>query len=104
MKTRPSRFAAARTAAVEISGGWIHRAAGRARTTFGPASAADQDGRPLRLAGLWGAFIRYGTAQAIGLQAAGADVTFYYVDRLGEFDGNESDRRVFLDRVVAAGI
>jgi glycosyltransferase involved in cell wall biosynthesis len=59
---------------------------------------------PLHLAVLCDAFIRYGSAQAIGLRATGVSVTFYYVDRLGEFDGDIHDRQRYLDRVTDAGI
>lgn len=79
----------------------IHRAAGVSRRRH-PALAGE--GLEPKLAVLCDSFIRYGSAQAIGLKAAGADVTFYYVDRLGEFADSEADRAPYLDRVAAAGI
>jgi glycosyltransferase involved in cell wall biosynthesis len=62
------------------------------------------DGRPPKLAVLSDAFVRYGSAQAIELHKAGANVVFYYVDRLGEFAGDWSERETFLKRVRHAGI
>jgi glycosyltransferase involved in cell wall biosynthesis len=60
--------------------------------------------RPVRAAVICDAFIRYGSAQALGLQAAGAHVTFYYIDRLGEFAGSLADREEFLNAVRDSGI
>jgi glycosyltransferase involved in cell wall biosynthesis len=81
----------------------IHVLAATARRVARRSSAAEATG-PVRVAVLCDAFIRYGSEQALGLKASGADVTFYFIDRLGEFDGNEADRRLFLDRVHEAGI
>lgn len=49
-------------------------------------------------------FLRYGSAQAIGLKSAGAQVTLYYADRLGEFGGRPEDRELFLDHARTAGV
>ncbi len=49
-------------------------------------------------------FLRYGSAQAIGLKAAGADVTLYYVDRLNEFAGDASERDAYVAAARDAGV
>lgn len=49
-------------------------------------------------------FIRYGSAQAVGLKEAGIEVAFYYVDRLNEFNGSDTDRERYLQKVRDAGI
>jgi glycosyltransferase involved in cell wall biosynthesis len=48
--------------------------------------------------------LRYGAAQALGLHAAGASVTLYYVDRLGEFGGSAKERERYLREARDAGI
>jgi glycosyltransferase involved in cell wall biosynthesis len=63
-----------------------------------------RDTRVLRVAVLCDAFIRYGSAQARALRESGADVTFYYIDRLGEFAGNWDDREEYLQSVKVADI
>lgn len=48
--------------------------------------------------------LRYGVAQAVGLRAAGASVTLYYVDRLGEFGDSVEERERYLREARDAGI
>ena len=59
---------------------------------------------PTHIAVLCDWFLRYGSAQAIGLRDTGIRVTLYYVDRLGEFGGRFEDREVFLQRASDAGV
>jgi glycosyltransferase involved in cell wall biosynthesis len=88
----------------EALGGWIgvliHGIASRARQLVGTAAERD----PANIAVLCDAFLRYGSAQAIGLRQTGLSVTLYYIDRVDEFGGNEEDRAIFLDRARAAGV
>jgi glycosyltransferase involved in cell wall biosynthesis len=63
-----------------------------------------QRGSPLHIAVLADPLVRYSAAQAIGLRQAGANVTFYYVDRLIEFDGNEYERSLTLDEITVHDI
>lgn len=78
----------------------MHHLARLIRSVIGSRRA--RGGR--RVAVICDSFIRYGTSQAIGLQAAGADVVFYFIDRLGEFDGNAEDRDRYIQNVRDAGI
>jgi glycosyltransferase involved in cell wall biosynthesis len=78
----------------------IHRLAGGVRAIVGARARAD----PANIAVVCYAFLRYGSAQAIGLKQSGLNVTLYYADRLNEFAGSEQDRALFLDRVGAAGV
>jgi glycosyltransferase involved in cell wall biosynthesis len=59
---------------------------------------------PTHVAMLCDSFLRYGTAQAIGLRLAGYAVTVYYVDRLDDFGGSDEDRELFLTHVAGHGI
>lgn len=49
-------------------------------------------------------FLRYGAAQAIGLQSIGLRVTLYYVDRRTEFAASGEDRATMLADAQAAGV
>jgi glycosyltransferase involved in cell wall biosynthesis len=88
----------------EVLGGWIglliHWAAGGLRHLV--AGTAEPD--PTSIAVLCDAFLRYGSAQAIGLSQAGLSVTLYYIDRIDEFGNRAEDRAIFLDRARAAGV
>jgi glycosyltransferase involved in cell wall biosynthesis len=88
----------------EALAGWIglliHRAASALRHLV--ASTAKPD--PMNIAVLCDAFLRYGSAQAIGLSQAGLSVTLYYIDRVDEFGNHAEDRAIFLDRARAAGV
>jgi glycosyltransferase involved in cell wall biosynthesis len=81
-------------------GSGIHRMAGTVRWLF----AATGEGDPEKIAVLCDSFLRYGSAQAVGLRQTGLTVTLYYVDRVNEFGGNEEDRALYLDRAQAAGV
>ncbi|MEH3055060.1 MAG: glycosyltransferase family 4 protein [Patulibacter minatonensis] len=63
---------------------------------------------PLRVAMLCDTLLRYGTAQATGLQAAGYEVTCYWIDRLTDFGDDETralaDRQRVLDLAAAGGV
>lgn len=78
----------------------IHRAAGGLRHLVGRTTEPD----PMNIAVLCDAFLRYGSAQAIGLSQAGLSVTLYYIDRIDEFGNRPEDRAIFLDRARAAGV
>jgi glycosyltransferase involved in cell wall biosynthesis len=78
----------------------IHRAAGGLRHLVARTGEPD----PVNIAVLCDAFLRYGSAQAIGLSQAGLSVTLYYIDRIDEFGNRAEDRAIFLDRARAAGI
>jgi glycosyltransferase involved in cell wall biosynthesis len=84
--------------------GWIglliHRAAGGLRHIV--AKTAEPD--PMNVAVLCDAFLRYGSAQAVGLSQAGLSVTLYYIDRIDEFGNHADDRAIFLDRARDAGV
>lgn len=89
----------------EVLGGWvglvIHRIAGYVRKVVDTTSDAD----PANIAVVCDGFLRYGSAQAMGLrQTPGLTVTLYYIDRVDEFGGSEKDRALFLDRAQAAGV
>jgi glycosyltransferase involved in cell wall biosynthesis len=88
----------------EILAGWaglvIHGMAGNVRRVVAATAEAD----PANIAVLCDPFLRYGSAQAIGLKQTGLNVTLYYVDRVNEFGGSEEDRALFLDRAQAAGV
>lgn len=58
----------------------------------------------MNIAVLCDAFLRYGSAQAIGLSQVGLSVTLYYIDRIDEFGNRAEDRAIFLDRARAAGV
>lgn len=60
--------------------------------------------KPSNIAVICDPFLRYGSAQAAGLANAGLNVTLYFIDRLDDFAGSESDRALFLDRAQAAGV
>lgn len=77
---------------------------GGARTTRWVAATLGAHRDPTHIAVLCDPFLRYGSAQAIGLQQVGLDVTLYYVDRSNEFGGDENERAQLLDRVRAAGV
>ena len=96
--------APARRRVAAVLGLLLHNASRVSRRIAGQQSLSAGVSGPPRVAVLCDAFIRYGTAQAVGLREAGAEVTFYFVDRLGEFDGDNADRQTYLDRVTAAGI
>ncbi len=81
----------------------IHLFARLARSVAGVKPAPASSGRP-SVAVLCESFVRYSTAQAVGLQQAGADVTLYYVDRLSEFDDDETERDLVLKDAVEAGV
>lgn len=83
-----------------LVGSVVHKGVGYARRTITAPHRADR----ANIAVLCDPFLRYGCAQAIGLKRLGLNVTLYYVDRLGEFAGNESDRTVYLDRAAASGV
>jgi glycosyltransferase involved in cell wall biosynthesis len=87
-----------------IIAGWfgsvIHCVAARIRWLV--AARADVDSA--NIAVLCDPFLRYGSAQAIGLTMTGLNVTLYYVDRVNEFGDSERDRALFLDRAQAAGV
>ena len=72
----------------------MHRAVGLLRRAVFATTAAD----PANIAVLCDAFLRYGSAQAMGLRQTGLNVTLYYVDRVDDFAGSEEDRARFLDR------
>jgi glycosyltransferase involved in cell wall biosynthesis len=59
---------------------------------------------PSNIAVVCDAFLRYGSAQAMGLRQTGLTVTLYYIDRVDEFGGSEEDRALFLGRARAAGV
>jgi glycosyltransferase involved in cell wall biosynthesis len=88
----------------EVFGGWVgwvaHRLAGYVRRI----ATATGDADPANIAVVCSAFLRYGSAQAIGLSQTGSNVTLYYVDKVNEFAGSYEDRALFLDRVRAAGV
>jgi glycosyltransferase involved in cell wall biosynthesis len=88
----------------EALAGWIglliHRAAGGLRHFV--VGTAEPD--PMNIAVLCDAFLRYGSAQAIGLSQAGLSVTLYYIDRIDEFGNRTEDRAIFVDRARAAGV
>jgi glycosyltransferase involved in cell wall biosynthesis len=84
--------------------GWaglgLHHTAGYVRRLVGAA----RETHDTNIAILCDAFLRYGSAQAIGLRQIGFNVTLYYVDRVDEFGGSVEDRALFLDRAQAAGV
>jgi glycosyltransferase involved in cell wall biosynthesis len=88
----------------EALAGWIgmlvHRAAAGLRHIV--VMTAEPD--PANIAVLCDAFLRYGSAQAIGLSQSGLSVTLYYIDRIDEFGGHAEDRAIFLDRARDAGV
>ena len=88
----------------EALSGWIglliHRAACGLRHLVAGTTEPD----PMNIAVLCDAFLRYGSAQAIGLSQAGLSVTLYYIDRIDEFGNHAEDRAIFLDRARAAGV
>jgi glycosyltransferase involved in cell wall biosynthesis len=49
-------------------------------------------------------FLRYGSAQAIGLRKTGLNVTLYYVDRRAEFAESHEDRAQIREHARAAGV
>lgn len=59
---------------------------------------------PLRVAVVADWLQRYACDQAIGLRQAGAEVTLFYVDRLGEFGGKTAERDAYLASAAAAGV
>lgn len=81
----------------------VHKLASFTRQFVGVRPVPSSEGRP-SVGVLCESFVRYSAAQAVGLQQAGADVTLYYVDRLAEFDGDERERELVLQPVVAAGV
>ncbi len=87
-----------------VLGGWtgliIYRLAAGLRRFV----TATNKGEPANIAVLCDAFLRYGSAQAIGLQQAGLNVTLYYIDRVDEFAGSHADRAILLDKASAAGV
>jgi glycosyltransferase involved in cell wall biosynthesis len=81
--------------------GWlIHRLAHGIRR----AVMARSDAELANVAVMCVGFLRYGSAQAIGLRQAGLDVTLYYVDRRSEFAASREDRMLLLDEARAAGV
>jgi glycosyltransferase involved in cell wall biosynthesis len=88
----------------KIAAGWtglvIHWIAGNVRRGV----AATADANPANIAVLCDWFLRYGSAQAIGLKQAGLSVTLYYIDRTDEFGHSNKDRALFLGRAQAAGV
>jgi glycosyltransferase involved in cell wall biosynthesis len=82
------------------TGGAINRTAGVARRITMTRAEVDS----ANIAVMCDGFLRYGSAQAIGLKQSGLNVTLYYVDRVDEFGGRVEDRARFLDRSRAAGV
>ena len=78
----------------------IYRIAGGIRRVIATTAEAD----PGNIAVVCDWFLRYGSAQAIGLKQTGLNVTLYYVDRVNEFGDNEEDRALYLNRVRSAGV
>lgn len=97
--------------ASEALSGWIGQLINRAAGCLRHIVARTAEPDPMNIAVLCDAFLRYGSAQAIGLSQTGLSVTLYYIDRIVEFGnhadefGNHAeDRAIFLDRARAAGV
>jgi glycosyltransferase involved in cell wall biosynthesis len=88
----------------DIAAGWtgwlIHRIIGDVRRGV----VATADANPANIAVLCDWFLRYGSAQAIGLKHTGLNVTLYYIDRIDEFGDSNNARALLLDRAQAAGV
>jgi glycosyltransferase involved in cell wall biosynthesis len=87
-----------------VLGGWTGLVAYRLASIVRRIVAATSDADPANIAVVCSAFLRYASAQAVGLRRAGLNVTLYYVDRVDEFAGDEKDRALFLDRAREAGV
>lgn len=85
-------------------GGWTGLIVYRLAAGVRQFVVATNKGESANVAVLCDAFLRYGSAQAIGLQQAGMNVTLYYIDRVDEFAGSHADRAIFLDKASAAGV
>lgn len=85
---------------LERIGYGVHRAIRRARLLSTSAQRRDASNVAVMCVG----FLRYGTAQAIGLQSIGLRVTLYYVDRRNEFAASGEDRASMLAAAQAAGV
>jgi teichuronic acid biosynthesis glycosyltransferase TuaC len=83
-----------------FSGLAAHRTAAMVRRL----ARGTRDAQPANLAVLCDGFLRYATAQAMGLRLTGLNVTLYYVDRLDEFAGNDEERKQLLARARRAGV
>jgi glycosyltransferase involved in cell wall biosynthesis len=83
-----------------LAGLTVHRVAGIVRRIIFATAETD----PANIGVLCDAFLRYGSAQAVGLSKTGLNVTLYYVDRRTEFAASEEDRALFLDNAEAAGV
>ncbi len=88
----------------EVLGGWTGLIIYRLAAGIRHVAMATTKAEPANVAVICDAFLRYGSAQAIGLQQAGLSTTLYYIDRVDEFAGNHADRALFLDRASAAGV
>ena len=95
-----TRFITIRNILAGWSGSVVCNIAGRIRWLMAAGTNVDT----ANIAVLCDPFLRYGSAQAIGLKMTGLNVTLYYVDRVNEFGGSERDRALFLDRAEAAGV
>ena len=88
----------------EAIAGWaglvVHRVAGIIRRIIFATAEVD----PANIGVLCDAFLRYGSAQAVGLRKTGLNVTLYYVDRRADFAASAEDRVLFLDHAKAAGV
>ncbi len=79
-----------------------------ARRTLATATAHlrsnDGESQSPHYAMLADSLFRYAAEQAMGLRETGVEVTFFYIDRLTEFDGNRGDREIFIKALEEAGI
>lgn len=78
----------------------IHQIAGRLRHLVSRTA----EPAPVNIAVVCDAFLRYGSAQAIGLSKTGLSVTLYYIDRLDEFGNQAEDREILLESAREAGV
>jgi glycosyltransferase involved in cell wall biosynthesis len=88
----------------QLLGGYVGLLAHRATASVRGLIAGRIDADPASIAVVCDWFLRYAPLQAIGLKQAGFDVTLYYIDRLDEFGGSESDRALLLNRARTAGV
>ena len=67
-------------------------------------AVASADGDKANVAVVCVGFLRYGSAQALGLRETGLDVTLYYVDRRAEFAESAKDREALRSHAATGGV
>lgn len=87
----------------EVLAGWAGLATYR-MVSYVRRMLAAADADPANIAVVCDSFLRYGSAQAVGLRQTGLNVTLYYTGRVNEFGGSEEGRTLFLDRAREAGV